>query len=390
VYSCGAVHLVNLDGAAGMDSTYHYMAAVNNTDVRFWDNIGGSYARQSGYDFPINNGACHVNPTKFTASNAHAFDGFKSLSPRAGMVTNYSSANFWTASSDRYWYGAYQWRRTSTGAHTTLSGRQRIVMTKRARLRMTATDIPVGDSTDPDYDAIRYPDSVRFFVGIGTANTEPALGSMWLQTDADESDTTIVIQDAVFSGSSAASEAATNTFPGSIGGLLRAGVGLRKDGRSKTQVQGDGGGWFDGLVPPGIIVAYGGITDPPGWLICDGRARSRALDIDLFTAIGVRYGSGDGTATFNIPDFRGIFLIGASGSKPLGSTGGAESTTIARANLPVTNVRWASDVPITGAGTRINNVSGIGGGGGTLETFGSGTPLDIMPPWRAANYIIKL
>lgn len=49
---------------------------------------------------------------------------------------------------------------------------------------------------------------------------------------------------------------------------------------------------------------------PSGWLSCDGQPISRALYPELFTALGVIYGAGDGTTTFNLPDYRGQFLRG--------------------------------------------------------------------------------
>lgn len=65
-----------------------------------------------------------------------------------------------------------------------------------------------------------------------------------------------------------------------------------------------------GAVPPGSIIAFGGGTEPTGWLSCDGRAVSRTEFEDLFNAIGIAWGSGNGTTTFNVPDLRGYFLRG--------------------------------------------------------------------------------
>jgi microcystin-dependent protein len=78
-----------------------------------------------------------------------------------------------------------------------------------------------------------------------------------------------------------------------------------------------------GIVPAGTIVAYGGINDPPGWLICDGREVNRTTFASMFSAVGVAFGSGNGTTTFNIPDFRGRFLRGqnqSTGRDPDSST----------------------------------------------------------------------
>ena len=44
-------------------------------------------------------------------------------------------------------------------------------------------------------------------------------------------------------------------------------------------------------------------TPPTGFLPCDGRAISRTVYKDLFALIGTTYGAGDGSTTFNIPDF---------------------------------------------------------------------------------------
>lgn len=45
-------------------------------------------------------------------------------------------------------------------------------------------------------------------------------------------------------------------------------------------------------------------TAPAGWLNCDGSEVSRTANKDLFALIGTTYGAGDGTTTFNLPDFR--------------------------------------------------------------------------------------
>jgi microcystin-dependent protein len=64
------------------------------------------------------------------------------------------------------------------------------------------------------------------------------------------------------------------------------------------------------LVPIGAILAYAGATAPSGWVLCDGSAISRTDYSTLFTAIGVSFGVGDGSTTFNVPDLRGRVLVG--------------------------------------------------------------------------------
>lgn len=47
---------------------------------------------------------------------------------------------------------------------------------------------------------------------------------------------------------------------------------------------------------------------------CDGRAVSRIIYADYFAMVGTAFGSGDGSTTFNIPDYRGMFLRGWDGN----------------------------------------------------------------------------
>lgn len=62
------------------------------------------------------------------------------------------------------------------------------------------------------------------------------------------------------------------------------------------------------IIPPGTVVAYAGTTPPNGWLLCNGAAVSRTLYANLFAVIGTTHGIGDGSTTFNLPDYRGRFL----------------------------------------------------------------------------------
>jgi microcystin-dependent protein len=89
-------------------------------------------------------------------------------------------------------------------------------------------------------------------------------------------------------------------------------AGMALDASSNRQVydailaivaQAVGGG-----VPPGTYVFTAASVAPPGWLVADGSAVSRTAYAALFAAIGTRYGVGDGSTTFNLPDPRGRVL----------------------------------------------------------------------------------
>lgn len=63
-------------------------------------------------------------------------------------------------------------------------------------------------------------------------------------------------------------------------------------------------------VPVGAIFSFPVATAPSGYLECDGSAVSRTTYADLFALISSTYGAGDGSTTFNLPDYRGQFLRG--------------------------------------------------------------------------------
>jgi microcystin-dependent protein len=62
--------------------------------------------------------------------------------------------------------------------------------------------------------------------------------------------------------------------------------------------------------PSGTIISTALTSAPKGYLECDGSAVSRTTHARLFGELGVIYGNGDGSTTFNLPDYRGRFLRG--------------------------------------------------------------------------------
>ena len=67
---------------------------------------------------------------------------------------------------------------------------------------------------------------------------------------------------------------------------------------------------------PGMVTSWAGAHNnvPTGWLLCDGAAVSRTTYADLFAAIGTNHGAGDGTTTFNLPNYLTYWLVGAPSS----------------------------------------------------------------------------
>jgi microcystin-dependent protein len=105
-------------------------------------------------------------------------------------------------------------------------------------------------------------------------------------------------------------------------------------------------------LPAGAILPFAGSSTPTGYLLCYGQAVSRTTYSGLFTAISTTWGSGNGTTTFNVPDFRDRMLIGKADmggtdaaiidslltSTTLGATydgeGAIDTITLAEANIP--------------------------------------------------------
>lgn len=92
-------------------------------------------------------------------------------------------------------------------------------------------------------------------------------------------------------------------------------------------------------VPPGTVIEFAGNSVPTGYLSCNGGAVSRTTFSDLFAAIGVTWGVGDGSTTFNVPNDQGTMAVGAGNgpglsSRTLGQTGGEENHLLVSGEMP--------------------------------------------------------
>ena len=64
------------------------------------------------------------------------------------------------------------------------------------------------------------------------------------------------------------------------------------------------------IKPVGALEIMAAPSAPTGFLYCNGQAVSRTTYAALYNYLGTRWGTGNGSTTFNIPDFRGAFLRG--------------------------------------------------------------------------------
>lgn len=158
-------------------------------------------------------------------------------------------------------------------------------------------------------------------------------------------------------------------------------------------------------VRTGTILGYGGTTAPTGYLLCDGAAVSRSTYSALFAVISTAYGAGDGSTTFNLPDYRQRFMLGkaASGTgATLGGTGGAidhthpldSSTSHAKLTIAAGNANnlWIERKTVSSWNSTIESDTANAGGNTVANTSATalgGSSGTANPPFQTANMIIK-
>jgi microcystin-dependent protein len=197
--------------------------------------------------------------------------------------------------------------------------------------------------------------------------------------------------------------------------------------------------------PTGGLMLWPTASPPANWLICNGAAVSRTTYATLFAVVGTVFGAGNGSTTFNLPNYTDRMPIGAGSSYAVNAQGGTASTTLTTTELPshshsasssssssssfsgsagttgTTNIdhnhneSWAAPDfggPITAARLNANGVQPVTGGmnsnqnhnhtftpSGTVSTStststtigstGSGAAFTNLPPYLGIYFIIK-
>ena len=142
---------------------------------------------------------------------------------------------------------------------------------------------------------------------------------------------------------------------------------------------------------------------PTGYLLCDGTAVSRSTYSTLFTLFGTTFGTGDGSTTFNLPNYTNRMPYGTT----IGSTGGSADAVV------VTHTHTATSTVTDPGHHHLGSVyyyyNGSGGGYGYVSgtsqstaTTDSTTGITVanstegvsgtnanLPPYLGINFIIK-
>ncbi len=128
---------------------------------------------------------------------------------------------------------------------------------------------------------------------------------------------------------------------------------------------------FPNTVPIGAVMPFSTGTAPAGYLNCDGTAISRTTFSDLFDVIGTAYGVGDGSTTYNVPDYRGLFLRGTGAHGTLNMANGSD---VAGGSVGDENVDQMFGHHHAGGATSLFRSFGATGGSQTPPGGSGGTP----------------
>lgn len=136
----------------------------------------------------------------------------------------------------------------------------------------------------------------------------------------------------------------------------------------------------------------------PKWIQCDGNELSRTVYSDLFSEIGTIFGAGDGSTTFNIPDFRGRVPmsqgtgVGLS-ERVTGDMIGSETHQLTVAEMPVhDHVLNQSNSGTSGNDNtqRGNNGAPLFAGSNPIENSGGDEPHNNIQPSICLHFVIKV
>jgi microcystin-dependent protein len=155
------------------------------------------------------------------------------------------------------------------------------------------------------------------------------------------------------------------------------------------------------VVPTGVINMWGTATAPTGYLLCAGAAVSRSTYAALFAVIGTTFGVGDGSTTFNLPNYTSRMPYGTT----IAATGGSADAVV----VSHTHTASVTDPGHSHVGTVGSGAGGCAGGGNpvptgsiTTSTATASTGITVanstegvsgtnanLPPYLGINFIIK-
>lgn len=170
-------------------------------------------------------------------------------------------------------------------------------------------------------------------------------------------------------------------------------IGINK--KTRAENVGIGGEATGDTLPIGATIEWYSDIIPENWLLCNGQAVSRTDYPELFNVLGTKYGTGDGSTTFNLPDLKGKVAVGKDKNDidfdVLGKTGGEKEHTLTIAEIPshthgINNLKRAT--------LNYNGDASIPSDGSSewtpqTQATGGGQPHNNKQPYLVCNFIIK-
>jgi microcystin-dependent protein len=177
------------------------------------------------------------------------------------------------------------------------------------------------------------------------------------------------------------------------------------------------------------ITSWEDVPCPAGWIPCLGQAISRDAFADLFALFGTSFGHGDGSTTFNVPDYHGRFLLGVAqvegdsyGSPQVPDSGGNWEVALDIAHMPAHghNSQTGSQNQDHGHPSGLGSTGFLGHSASTgkglatpgdnaavylnsgthtkpqdtdhqheIDVQGGGESFSVMPPWASVIWCVK-
>ena len=152
-------------------------------------------------------------------------------------------------------------------------------------------------------------------------------------------------------------------------------------------------------LPIGAIIEWNSDIIPENWLLCNGQAVNREEYSELFEILGVAYGEGDGSTTFNLPNYKGRVAVGKDESdtdfNTLGKQGGEKKHTLTTDEMPKHGHntqgfnRTHTGISDGGESMSRHKVEGDPVDGGVVLEAGGDQPHNNLQPYIITNFIIK-
>jgi len=147
------------------------------------------------------------------------------------------------------------------------------------------------------------------------------------------------------------------------------------------------GATLDGLAPlvAGIQMWPSG-TAPTGYLKCDGSAVSRTTYAGIFAITSTSYGAGDGSTTFNLPNFQDRVPLGGGANNSIGATTHAMSASSIKTSTSA-SISAHSNVATQSVSTGVKDASSVT----VLSALNdhSSITVDTVFPTVVVSFIIK-